>query len=245
MKAIYAHRDFVAIAPAVALLLALISLGLKEATHLKPKYDEPVKIEIVTLPDLVPEPPVPAAEPTPPETSVKPPLPAPPKQAPRPEPKIAPANPVAAPQAPAAPVADPSPAPAQAAPARATSPAAPAPSAPAPSAPVQAAATQAPPNADAEYIARVRAYLDSIKRYPTGRDASTQRPKGTVKVWFVLRRDGSLVEAGIEESSNSILLDEAARKTALRATFPPFPDQFKPSMATHRFTVDLQFAPAG
>jgi protein TonB len=96
---------------------------------------------------------------------------------------------------------------------------------------------------EGEYIGKVRAYLNSIKRYPTGREASLQRPAGTVKVWFITRRDGSLVESGVEDSSNSVILDNAALNTVKRAAFPAFPDAFKAGEPTHRFTVELQFSP--
>ena len=85
------------------------------------------------------------------------------------------------------------------------------PMAPAPFQSVEAPKMQ-PPAAVAvslenNYIASVRATLNANKRYPTGREASLQRPSGKVKVWFVLLRNGSLQEAGIDESSNSIILD--------------------------------------
>ncbi|WP_395822510.1 TonB family protein [Collimonas sp.] len=85
--------------------------------------------------------------------------------------------------------------------------------------------------------------MNSIKRYPTGREASQQKPQGKVKVWFVLKRDGSLVEQGIEESSNSMLLDDAARKTINRATFSAFPESSWAGEATHRFNAELEFIP--
>ena len=89
----------------------------------------------------------------------------------------------------------------------------------------------------------MRGYLNSIKRYPTGREASVQRPEGKVKLWFVLKRDGSLVDAGIEDSSNSILLDNAGLATVRRGSMPAFDSAF-PGEETHRFTVDLDFKPA-
>ena len=95
-------------------------------------------------------------------------------------------------------------------------------------------------DAGASYTGRVRVYLNSIKRYPTGRDASIQRPEGKVRLWFVLRRDGSLVDAGIEDSSNSILLDNAGLTTIKRGNMPAFEGAFA-GEETHRFTVDLDF----
>jgi len=94
----------------------------------------------------------------------------------------------------------------------------------------------------ASYTGKVRAYLNSIKRYPTSREASIQRPEGKVRIWFVLKRDGSLVDAGVEDSSNSILLDNAGLTTVRRGSMPPFESAFG-SEETHRFTVDLEFKP--
>ena len=91
-------------------------------------------------------------------------------------------------------------------------------------------------------MGRARAYLNSIKRYPTGREASIQRPEGKVVVWVVLRRDGSVVDAGIEDSSNSILIDNAGLSTVKRGTLPPFEGAFG-NEETHRFTVSLEFKP--
>ena len=102
-----------------------------------------------------------------------------------------------------------------------------------------------PPTAAVEnnYIASVRATLNANKRYPTGREASLQRPAGKVKVWFILLRNGSLQEAGIDESSNSIILDNAALSTVRRTTYAAWPENSWPNQTTHKFTVTLDFVP--
>ena len=128
-----------------------------------------------------------------------------------------------------------------------------APKAAAPLLPIQAPVT-APPetpkpvqpvsvNLESNYIASVRATLNANKRYPTGREASLQRPAGKVKVWFVLMRNGALHEAGIEESSNSIILDNAALATVRRTSYSPWPEGSWSSEAQHKFTVTLDFVP--
>lgn len=99
-------------------------------------------------------------------------------------------------------------------------------------------------NAEAIYASKVRAYLQTIKRYPTGREASLQRPSGTSVVWFMVRRSGELVEAGIETSSGSMLLDNAALATVRRSIYPVFPDEAWHGKAQQRFTVELDFVPA-
>jgi protein TonB len=93
------------------------------------------------------------------------------------------------------------------------------------------------------YVQNVRALLNANKRYPTGREASLQRPSGKAVVWFVLNRNGTLQEAGIEGSSNSILLDNAALSTVRRTSYTPLPEGSWPGQAQHRFTVTLDFVP--
>lgn len=121
--------------------------------------------------------------------------------------------------------------------------------APAPAVPglaIPLAVSSAPPvdsgrNAEAIYAGKVRAYLQTIKRYPTGREASLQRPSGTSIVWFMVRRNGELVEAVIETSSGSMLIDNAALATVRRSIYPVFPDEAWPGKAQQRFTVELDF----
>ncbi|MDR9838832.1 TonB family protein [Herbaspirillum huttiense] len=231
MQLIYRHRDWVAALPATGLILLLVTAGIQVVKPLKPKYDEPVKLEVIDPVSLPPPPQLPQPPKTPPSEpaprSLPPPRPTPPVPKPElPKPTTTPAVSVPAPVAAPTPPAPAAPAPAAVAP----------PTPPAPPAPK--------PNVEAEFIARVRAYLNAVKRYPTGREASLQRPEGTVKVWFILNRDGSVVDAGIEQSSNSMLLDQAARRSMGMGRFPAFPEQFQPGQSTHRFVVDLEFKPA-
>lgn len=96
---------------------------------------------------------------------------------------------------------------------------------------------------EGEYLAKIRAMLNANKRYPTGRQASQQRPYGSVKVWFTLARNGGLVEAGVLESSNSNLLDDAALASVRRGTYPAFPEHTWPGEAQHKFSADIEFSP--
>jgi protein TonB len=97
--------------------------------------------------------------------------------------------------------------------------------------------------AEAEYAARVKAMLNASKRYPTGRQASQQRPQGVVKLWFTLNRAGTLVEAGVLEAADSNLLNDAALATVRRVTYPPFTAELWPGQDQHKFTVDIDFLP--
>ena len=114
--------------------------------------------------------------------------------------------------------------------------------------PVQEAPKMAPQppisvSLENNYILSVRATLNANKRYPTGREASLQRPSGKVKLWFVLARNGALQDAGIDESSNSIILDNAALSTLRRTTYAPWPEGSWASQSQHKFTVTLDFVP--
>jgi protein TonB len=98
-------------------------------------------------------------------------------------------------------------------------------------------------SAEAEYAGRVRAMLNASKRYPTGRQASQQRPQGVVKLWFTLNRAGTLLEAGVLEAADSNLLNDAALATVRRVTYPPFTSELWPGQDQHKFTVDIDFSP--
>lgn len=117
-----------------------------------------------------------------------------------------------------------------------------------------AAATTAPPkpepsqrqtaSLESEYLGRVRAMLNATKRYPTGRQASQQRPSGAVKVWFILLRNGTLVDVGVITSSDSNLLDDAALSSVRRGSYPAFPAATWPGQEQHKFSADIDFSPA-
>jgi protein TonB len=108
---------------------------------------------------------------------------------------------------------------------------------PAPAAPAR--------NPDAAYIGELRSYLNSIKRYPTSREARQLRPEGTVRVWIELDRAGQLVGAGIEGSAGSLLLDNEALRTVRNGRFPPFAADAFAGQATHRFVVPIEYLPGG
>ena len=109
--------------------------------------------------------------------------------------------------------------------------------------PVKAAPTPSTVQIESSYISTVRAQLNASKRYPTGREASLQRPSGKALVWFIVNRHGALLDAGIEESSNSILLDNAALSTVRRTPFNAWPEGSWPGQTQHRFNVTLDFVP--
>ncbi|MEO6921654.1 MAG: TonB family protein [Collimonas sp.] len=237
MPFFYRFRDALATLPSILILAILIFTGIQKAVKIQPHSDD----SLVQIALTEPEPPAPpVVTPSAPPQVVKP-LIAPPVQPVR-QPLPLPTPPQTV--TPAA-VSN-TPNPELAAPAPPKLPAAPAAAAlavPTPEAPPVPVVKPNNANIEAGYISKVRAHLNSIKRYPTGREASQQRPQGKVKVWFVLNRDGTLADQGIEESSNSMLLDEAARKTINRATFTAFPESSWAGEATHRFSAELEFIP--
>ena len=84
-------------------------------------------------------------------------------------------------------------------------------------------------------------YLESIKRYPSSREARQTRPAGVVTVWFELARTGRVIDAGIEKGSNSSLLDSEALKTVRAGNFPQFPEAVFASADKHRFSAHLSY----
>lgn len=94
---------------------------------------------------------------------------------------------------------------------------------------------------EGDYVSQVRTMLTRQMHLPTGREASLTHPEGTVSVWFVLARDGSMVGRGVEQSSNSALLDTQARTLVGRATYAALPAQAWASENQHRFVVTYRF----
>ncbi len=93
----------------------------------------------------------------------------------------------------------------------------------------------------AGYESIILGYIESIKRYPTSREARSQRPQGKVALLLEIGRDGSLKSVSVSRSSDSIILDNAALATARQGRYPPFPADAYPGQATHRFSVTLEF----
>jgi len=131
--------------------------------------------------------------------------------------------------------------------ATATPPAAKPAATPAPaSAPAQSqVATPSAQSLESEYVRQIKAMLNATKRYPTGRQASLERPVGKVRIVFVLNRNGALVSAQVQVSSNSNMLDDAALSAVRRATYPAFAGDLWRGQNTHEFSVDIDFVPPG
>jgi len=105
-----------------------------------------------------------------------------------------------------------------------------------------------PPGADAAeaaYVSQVLAYLESIKRYPSTREAREKRPSGTVRIWISVQRSGQLGEAGVEASSGSMILDNEALRSVRSGRYPPFPNNVFAGQPSRRFVVGMAYALSG
>lgn len=239
MYVLFRARQLLGSVPAV-IALVLIALGIQSQTlKVEPVYDESAVELALVEPEPEPEPPVipePVAEPPPPvieEADAEPaPPPPPPKPLPKPEPKPKPLpKPVVAKAAPAPPpVAAAKPAPAVTAPAAA---------APAP---------PAPPKVDGQaleggYLKGLRNELDTYKQYPTGRQASLERPSGEVVVWLLVDRQGRVLDSGLQTQASSMLLNRAATNSLRRIKqVKPFPEQAFGGRNEQRFTATFNYS---
>ena len=241
MYVLFRARQLLGSVPAV-IALVLIALGIQSQTlKVEPVYDESaVELALVEPePEVVPEPVV-EQEPPPPliedEEAEPAPPPPPPKPLPKPEPKPKPKplpKPVVAKTAPALqPVAAAKPVPPVAAPA----------------APVAAPAPPAPPKVDGQaleggYLKGLRNELDTYKQYPTGRQASLERPSGEVVVWLLVDRQGRVLDSGVQTQASSMLLNRAATNSLRRIKqVKPFPEQAFGGRNEQRFTATFNYS---
>lgn len=241
MYVLFRARQLLGSVPAV-IALVLIALGIQSQTlKVEPVYDESaVELALVEPePEVVPEPVV-QQEPPPPliedEEAEPAPPPPPPKPLPKPEPKPKPKplpKPVVAKPAPTAPP---------------VAAAKPVPPVAAPAAPVAAAAPPAPPKVDGQaleggYLKGLRNELDTYKQYPTGRQASLERPSGEVVVWLLVDRQGRVLDSGVQTQASSMLLNRAATNSLRRIKqVKPFPEQAFGGRNEQRFTATFNYS---
>jgi protein TonB len=96
---------------------------------------------------------------------------------------------------------------------------------------------------EAAYVGELRAYLDSVKRYPNSKDARLLHPQGAAEVRFTLDRNGEVSEVVIARSSNSLVLDQEALATVRGGTYRKFPEAAWVGEGRHVFTITIQFTP--
>ena len=239
MYVLFRARQLLGSVPAL-IALVLIALGIQSQTlKVEPVYDESaVELALVEPePQVIPEPVV-EQEPPPPvieDEESEPAPPPPPKPLPKPKPEPKP-KPVPKPV-----VAKPTPAP--------TPPPVAAKPAPAPVA--QAAPTPAPPpppKVDGQaleggYLKGLRNELDTYKQYPTGRQASLERPTGEVVIWLLVDRQGRVLDSGLQTQASSMLLNRAATNSLRRIKqVKPFPEQAFGGRNEQRFTATFNYS---
>jgi len=96
-------------------------------------------------------------------------------------------------------------------------------------------------NTSASFADKIRQLINAAKAYPTGREAMTQRPEGTVEVCVTLARNGEYVDANVKESSGSILLDQAGKRLVARLRYPAFDESAFRGQAQHEFCIRLKY----
>ena len=240
MYLLFRVRQWLGSVPALVALV-LIALGIQSQTlKVEPVYDESaVELALVEPePEVVPQPVVEQVPPPPvieDEDAEPAPPPPPPKPVPKPEPKP---KPKPAPK-PAPVVAKPTPTP----PPMAAKPA------PAPVAQVAPTpAPPAPPKVDSQaleggYLKGLRNELDTYKQYPTGRQASLERPSGEVVVWLLVDRQGRVLDSGLQTQAPSMLLNRAATNSLRRIKqVKPFPEQAFGGRNEQRFTATFNYS---
>ncbi|WP_447776044.1 energy transducer TonB family protein [Pseudomonas chlororaphis] len=241
MYALFRARQLLGSVPAL-IALVLIALGIQSQTlKVQPVYDESaVEIALVEPePQVAPEPVV-EQEPPPPVIEDQEAEPAPPPPPPKPQPKPEP-KPKPKPLPKPAPVATkPTPAPTPPVAAKPVQPAvAPTPTPPAPP-PAPKVDGQA---LEGGYLKGLRNELDTYKQYPSGRQASLERPSGEVVVWLLVDRQGRVLDSGIQTQASSMLLNRAATNSLRRIKqVKPFPEQAFGGRNEQRFTATFNYS---
>ncbi|MBI6644798.1 TonB family protein, partial [Pseudomonas synxantha] len=109
-------------------------------------------------------------------------------------------------------------------------------------------APPAPPKVDGQaleggYLKGLRNELDTYKQYPTGRQASLERPSGEVVVWLLVDRQGRVLDSGVQSPASSMLLNRAATNSLRRIKqVKPFPEQAFGGRNEQRFTATFNYS---
>ncbi|AIA69821.1 TonB-like protein [Pectobacterium atrosepticum SCRI1043] len=215
MYPLYRSRHAISWLPLPVFATCLFFASQQPPLKVQQQYDETVMALTLAEPEPIPQPeplpePKPVLQPKPepepiPVDEPDPIIEAPPVIPPKPEVKPKP-KPEVKPKA----ETKPKPTPAQAKP-----------TAPRPEVPIKRSAptTNAAPSAPSvnvaalenSYAQALRAQLEQTKRYPTGRQASLERPEGRVEVWLEVDRTGRVINSGINSKAPNMLLNRAAQ----------------------------------
>ncbi|CAI1818238.1 energy transducer TonB [Serratia entomophila] len=243
MYLLYRSRHLFSWLPALIVAGCLLFASQQAALKIQPHYDE-TTMELA----LVEPEPAPAPQPeTPPEPQPEPP---PPEPEPVPEPIVPTPEPIV--EAKPVPKPQPKPKPVK----EKTKPvekAKPAPVQPAPRALVSKPAAQPAPAAPAApkvnaqaiengYLQALRRELEQTKRYPSGRQASLERPQGNVEVWLEVDRSGRVLSSGIASKAANMLLNRAAMSSLQSISqVKAFPSEAFAGQTTKRFTATFNY----
>lgn len=250
MYALYRSRHVLSWLPALAAAGWMLWINQQAALKVQPRYDEstmelvlapepetPAEPEPQPQPEPEPEPepqpepePVPPPEPVPTPEPIAEPPPPPPK--PKPKPVVQP-KPTPKPK----PIVQSKPTtPPRSQPAPAARPVTAAPRAPAPSSAASAGALES------GYLQALRHDLEQRKRYPTGRQASLERPEGSVEIWLEVDRSGRVIASGITSKARSMLLNRAASSSLQSINqLKPFPEGAFAGQSRKRFTATFNY----
>ncbi|RMN30015.1 Biopolymer transporter TonB [Pseudomonas coronafaciens pv. zizaniae] len=249
MYALFRVRQWLGGLPALLALIAIVIGVQTRPLKMEPVYDESA-VELALIEPEAPAPePLKQAEPPPPQAEEPPPPPPviesedaepapPPKPVPKPKPEPKPEpkpKPLPKPKPPVAKPVEPVQAPSK-------------PVVSAPVSPPSPPAPPAPPKVDSQgieggYLKGLRNELDGYKQYPTGRQASLERPSGEVVVWLLVDRQGHVLDSGIQSQASSMLLNRAATNSLRRIKqVKPFPEQAFGGRNEQRFTATFNYS---
>ena len=111
--------------------------------------------------------------------------------------------------------------------------------APPPSPPAPKANAQAVENG---YLQALRRELEQRKRYPSGRQASLERPQGNVEVWLEVDRSGRVLASGIASRAPNMLLNRAALSSLQSISqLKPFPEEAFAGQSSKKFTATFNY----
>ena len=111
--------------------------------------------------------------------------------------------------------------------------------APPPSPPAPKANVQAVENG---YLQALRRELEQRKRYPSGRQASLERPQGNVEVWLEVDRSGRVLASGIASRAPNMLLNRAALSSLQSISqLKPFPEEAFAGQSSKKFTATFNY----
>lgn len=252
MYALFRMRQWLGGLPALVALIAIVIGVQTRPLKMEPVYDESaVELALVEPESPAPQP---LAQPEPPPVQPEEPPPAPPvidSEEAEPAPPPPPPKPVSKPEPKPAPKPEPRPKPLpKPAVAKPVEPvqAASKPIASAPVSPPSPPSPPAPPKVDTQgieggYLKGLRNDLDGYKQYPTGRQASLERPSGEVVVWLLVDRQGRVLDSGIQTQASSMLLNRAATNSLRRIKqVKPFPEQAFGGRNEQRFTATFNYS---